>query len=197
MLKLVYHTAVFGPIDLEYDRPLIRVGSSEDNELVLRHSSIDPHHCLLLFRGEKVLCLPPSHNPPPPSELSHLTGNELGFGDVLKIGELEFSLAHSPNTVSLPEVPGSMNDVVEDPEIGSQPHYYCAHCRISIRHPDVKHVGLVGHGKRNLCPKCSGVLETPFESEKPPPEPKKLIEQKSLRRVIGSYQARLLGRKDS
>ena len=197
MLKLVYHTAVFGPIDLEYDRPLIRVGSSEDNDLVLRHPSIEPHHCLLLFRGEKVLCLPPSHNLPSPSELPDLTGDELGLGEMLKIGELEFSLAHSPNSVSLPEVRSSMHDLVEHSEIEGQPHYYCAHCRTSIRHTDVKRVGLVGHGKRNLCPKCSRLLETSSESEKTPAEPQKPVEQTGLRRVFGSYQARLLGRKDS
>src|SRR5580765_3414598 len=101
MLKLIYHTPVFGPIDLEYDRPIIRVGRGEDNDLVLRHSSVEPHHCFLLFRGEKVLCLPPSEALPSPEEVPHLTGQEFGSGDSLWIGELQFTLDHSSRSVAV------------------------------------------------------------------------------------------------
>ena len=59
MLELIYHSGVFGPIHFEYSGPTVRVGSSEDNDLVLRHPSVELYHCLLVFRGEKVLCLPP------------------------------------------------------------------------------------------------------------------------------------------
>jgi hypothetical protein len=166
VLKLIYHTAVFGSIDLEYHRPVIRVGRSEDNDLVLRHPSVAPHHCLLVFLGEKVLCLPPSQ--PIPADPWSLTGPELGPGDPLLIGDLQFSLVHSSNTVAVPEVhaPGSMGGAREDPaaigteEEASQPRYYCTYCRAFIPDAQVKRMGLLGHAKRNLCPKCSRPLET-------------------------------------
>jgi hypothetical protein len=177
VLKLIYHTAVFGPIDLEYDRPVIRVGRSEDNDLVLRHPSVEPHHCLLVFQGEKVLCLPPSQAIPAQTGLRSLTGLELGPGDPIRIGDLEFSLAHSSRTVAVPEVhsPGSTARAWEgDAATGtgaeaSQRRYYCAHCRAFIQDAAVKRVGLVGHAKRKLCPKCSRLLET--EPEPPEPSP--------------------------
>ena len=166
VLKLIYHTAVFGPIDLEYDRPVIRVGGSEDNDLVLRHPSVEPYHCLLVFRGEKVLCLPPSEDIPSETDLPSLTGPELGAGDPIQIGELQFSLAHSSKTVAVPEAhrqgstPGASEDdaAAGTGEQANQPRYYCAHCRAFIQDAEVKHVGLVGHAKRNLCPKCSRLL---------------------------------------
>jgi hypothetical protein len=177
VLKLIYHTAVFGPIDLEYDRPVIRVGRSEDNDLVLRHPSVQPHHCLLVFRGEKVLCLLPTQAIPAPTDLQSLPGPEFGPGDPLWIGDLQFGLAHSSKTVALPEVhsQGSTAGASQDDattgtgEEANQPRYYCAHCRAFIREAEIKHVGLVGHAKRNLCPKCSHLLETGPEPPKPSP----------------------------
>jgi hypothetical protein len=178
VLKLIYHTAVFGPIDLEYDRPVIRVGSSEDNDLVLRHPSVEPHHCLLVFWGEKVLCLPPSQVIPSQTDLLSLTGPELGPGDPIRIGDLQFSVAHSSKTVAVPEVhnQGSTAEASEGDaptvtgeEASHQRRYYCAHCRAFIQDAEVKRVGLVGHAKRNLCPKCSRLLETEPEPQKPSP----------------------------
>ena len=170
MLKLIYHTALFGPINLDYHRPVIRVGRSEDNDLVLRHPSVEPHHCLLVFRGEKVLCLPPSHASPAQTDLPSLTGPELGPGDPLRIGDLQFSLAHSSRTVAVPELHslGSTAGASEG-EAANQRRYYCAHCRAFIQDAEVKHIGLVGHAKRDLCPKCSRVLETEPELPKPSP----------------------------
>ncbi len=163
MLKLIYHTGVFGPIDLEYDRPVIHVGRSEDNDLVLRHPSVEPHHCRLVFRGEKVLLLPPGQVSLSQTELRSLTGPELGPGDPVQIGDLQFSLAHSSKTVAVPEVhsPSSTAGTWEGAagsgtdEEARQRHYYCANCRTFVRDAEVKRVGLVGHAKRNLCPKCS------------------------------------------
>ena len=168
MLKLIYHTAVFGPIDLEYDRPVIRVGRSEDNDLVLRHPSVEPYHCLLAFRDEKILWLPPSQELPTPAELRGLTGPELGHGEQLWIGELQFSLAHSSKTVALPEVQ-SQGAMAGASAGAAGPRYYCMHCRAFVLEAEVKRVGLVGHAKRNLCPKCSRPLETELEPQKPPP----------------------------
>ena len=174
MLKLIYHTVVFGPIDLEFDGPVIRVGRSEDNDLVLRHPSIEPYHCLLVFRGEKVLCLPPSQDVPAQTELRHLTGPEFGIGDSLQIGDLRFSLAHSPRTVGVPGIdsPGSLTgdsecDTAFRRDVELRPGgYYCAHCRRWIPDAEVKRVGLVGRAKRDLCPKCSRPLETRPERAK-------------------------------
>ena len=168
VLKLIYHTGVFGPIDLEYDRHVIRVGRSEDNDLVLRHPSVEPHHCLLVFREEKVLCLPASQIVTPRTDLRSLMGPEFGPGDPMTIGDLQFSLAHSSKTVAVPEVrsqgatTGAWKSEAAIGTAGeaSQPRYYCAHCQAFIPDTQVKRVGLMGHAKRNLCPKCSHLLET-------------------------------------
>ena len=178
MLKLIYHTAVFGPIDLEYDRPVIRAGCSEDNDLVLRHPSVAPHHCVLVFRGEKLLCLPPNQAIPPQADLWSLTGPELGPGDPLMIGDLQFSLAHSSNTVAVPAVraAGATSGASEgDAPVGAgeeagQPRYYCAHCRAFIPDAQVKRVGLLGHARRNLCPKCSRPLDVELGTQQLSPD---------------------------
>ena len=166
VLKLVYNNLVFGPIDLEYERPIIRVGRSEDNDLILRHPSVEPYHCLLVFRGERVLWLPPSEPLPSLEDLPGMTGPEYRPGDIVSIGELTFSLAHSAKTVALPELCAVRTSarVAETAEPIStaetnQPQYYCPHCRTFIESSGVKRVGLVGHTKRNLCPKCSRLLE--------------------------------------
>jgi hypothetical protein len=185
VLKLIYHTAVFGPIDLEYDRPVIRVGRSEDNDLVLRDPSVEPHHCLLVFRGEQVLCLPPSQANLAQTDLRSLTGPELGPGDSLRIGELQFSLEHSSRTVALPEThskdsiagASQRNAPTGAGEEAGEGRFYCAHCRAFIRGAEVKRVGLVGHAKRNLCPKCSDLLEPETKPQKPPPNHNKGFRQ--------------------
>ena len=103
MLKLIYHTGVFGPIDLEYRKPIVRVGSSEDNDLVLRHPSVKPFHGLLVFRGERVLLMPPSKELPLETDLLDVTATEYGAGEQLLIGDLQFSLAYSSTSVALPD----------------------------------------------------------------------------------------------
>lgn len=129
MLKLIYHNAVFGPIDLEFERPLIRVGRSEDNDLVLRHPSVEEHHCVLVFRDEKLVwlsaneagmnngtpTLSPSTEPVRPpgargktseqvADLSSLAGPEFGAGDQLQIGELLFNVERSSKAVAIPAI---------------------------------------------------------------------------------------------
>jgi hypothetical protein len=164
VLKLVFHTAAFGPIDLEYHRQVIRVGRSEDNDLVLRHPSVEPHHCLLVFRGETVLWLPPSQTVPSATDLERLTGREFVLGDSLTIGELQFSLAHSATTVGIPEPhreDSAACSAEAEGSIGaSEPRYYCPRCRAFVARPKARRVGLMGHAKHNLCPKCSCLLKT-------------------------------------
>lgn len=200
MLKLIYHTAVFGPIDLEYDRPVISVGRSEDNDLVLRHPSILPHHCRLVFRGEKLFYLPPHQTIPTPNELQNLTGAEFGPADSLQIGELQFSLASSTRTVALPEQSQSLvTDAAEGSVTGGieegagQRRYYCKYCRTFVPDAEVKRVGLVGHVKRDLCPKCSRPLAPEPEGAEPSLACKKDLPKSRLSRVFGNIQARIGG----
>jgi hypothetical protein len=186
VLKLIYHTAVFGPIDLDYDRPVIRVGRGEDNDLVLRHPSVELHHCLLVFRGEKVLCLSPDDAILPETELENLAGLEYGLGDQIRVGELQFSLAHSARTVAIPEVrtqaAGTATAEGDSASGGSaeagQGRYFCAHCRVFIPNAEVKRVGVVGHAKRCLCPKCSGLLDVEPEPARPLSGSKKWLRHK-------------------
>jgi hypothetical protein len=175
VLELVYHTAVFGPIHFEYSGPVVRVGSSEDNDLVLRHPSVQPHHCLLVFRDEKVLCLPPGSVISSQVDWWELTGPEFSAGDYIQIGELQLSLSHSARSVAIPEAQ-SLNagagavacDLAVEASAGPGPQgYFCTHCRVFIPEAEVNRVGLVGHAKRYLCPKCSSLLD----SEPEPPRP--------------------------
>ena len=175
MLKLVYHTAVFGPIDLEYDQPMIRVGSSEDNDLVLRHPSVEPHHCRLGFRGEKLVFVPPDQDVTSETELWKLPGPEYGAGDRILIGEVEFTLAHSSRSVEIPEAwsRATGTERLVDGNGTIQTRHFCPKCRAFREESEIKRVGLVGHAKRLLCPKCSTLLEeAQTELQKPLPDRK-------------------------
>jgi FHA domain len=167
VLKLIYHTAALGPIELEYSRPVIRVGSSGNNDLVLAHPSVEPHHCQLVFREEKLLCIPASPAIPPEMDLRSLRGPEYGAGEQLRIGEVLFSLAHSARSVAVPTPPRPgleretvkthpPNAVEKTADSGS---YYCPQCQEYYQSAEVRRVGLVGSAKRCLCPKCSRVLD--------------------------------------
>jgi hypothetical protein len=200
VLKLIYHSPVFGSIDFEYDRPLISVGRAEDNNLVLRHESVELHHCFLLFRGEKLICLPRSKVPPAPADLPHVSGRELGSGDSLWIGELQFTLGHSTSSVTLHAVSATEESCefapgkgALEPAVGER-QFYCPQCLTFIPESQVKRVGLVGHAKRNLCPKCSRVLEGESGTEKVQIQAEAQDDKKGLRRVLVSYQTRLLRR---
>jgi hypothetical protein len=172
---------------------VIRVGSSEDNDLVLRDPSVEPHHCLLVFRGDKVLCLPPDPAISADTDLRNLAGPEYGMGEQLTIGELQFNLVHSARTVAIPQVlsqtarsgaPES-EPAVRAGERASRERYFCARCRVFVPNAEVKRVGLVGNAKRHLCPKCSGLLEVELPPTKPPPGRKEW-----LRRVVRNPFAR-------
>jgi hypothetical protein len=196
VLKLSYHTTVFGQIDFEYDRPVIRVGRSSDNDLILDHPSIEPHHCLLVFCNEKVRCMPPNQTIHSQTDLQNYSGAEFGIGDTLRIGELEFKLAHSSRTVDVPMI---HKDSPAVDAVGTQVAlenalYYCTHCRAFIKNADVKRLGLLGHPKREFCPKCSRSLQSTQASL---PETAPSLKHKGLSSMIKSYGSRLLGGKDS
>jgi hypothetical protein len=181
VLKLIYASSVFGPIDLEYDQPVIRVGNSEENDLVLMHPSIAPYHCTLVFRGETVLCLLPDVAIDSETELRNLAGPEFGAGDTLSIGDLQFTLAHSSRTVAVPERQNQDSKLVASDNGAatrtgkepSQPRYYCTLCRAFVQPAEVKRVGLVGQAKHCLCPKCSRELEIRVDPEMAPSGHKK------------------------
>ncbi len=164
VLKLIYPNAVFGPIELEYTGPLIRVGRSEDNDLVLRHPSVQAHHCILVFRGEKLVWLAPDEPVSAESDLRNVAGPEFGAGDPLQIGDLLFTLARSSQAVAIPAVQLSASNAAALVNLAardqaSQKRYFCPHCRGVYQKAELKQVGLVGHAKRWLCPKCSHVFE--------------------------------------
>jgi hypothetical protein len=194
VLKLIYHTGVFGPIDLEYDGPVIRVGRSEDNDLVLRHPSVEPYHCLLVFRGEKLLCFPPESEITAETDLGRLPGPEYGAGTQIEIGDLLFTLAHSARSVAIPEVRhqdatdgAAEGDLTNGASDGTRPRrYFCAHCRVFIPAGEVKRLGLVSHAKRHLCPKCSTVLDVEPEIPKPAPGLKKWFRRAAPNRTASS-----------
>ncbi len=169
MLELIYHSSVFGPIRLDYYEPVVRVGRSEDNDLVLRHPSVDPHHCLLVFRGEKLLCLPCDDAVFAEADLEALTGPEYGDGEQIQIGEIRFNLAHSTQTVAIPEVhrPEARPGAATAREGPGQRRFYCVRCRVFVPQREIRRLGLVGHAKRYLCPKCSSLLELEPEPSKP------------------------------
>jgi hypothetical protein len=176
VLKLIYHTAALGPIELEYDQPVIRVGSSRNNDLVLDHPSVEPCHCQLVFREEKLLCIPSSQAISPGTDLQSLRGPEYGAGELLRIGELQFSLAHSARSVAIPAIPRpelERETVITNPPnnadgTADSGSYYCPQCRAYFHSTEVNRIGLVGGAKRCLCPKCSRILDVESGPRKAP-----------------------------
>jgi hypothetical protein len=175
VLKLIYQSVTFGLIDLEYTQAMVRVGSSEDNDLVLRHPSIKPYHCQLVFQCESVFCLPPTQGAPSPADFANPMGPKFGAGDRILIGDLQFRFEHSSRTVAVPPmrlaVASGNGPVTQAPEAEKQPGYFCRHCRLFIRDNQVKRLGLIGHAKKDLCPKCSRPLEPGLECEQISPKP--------------------------
>ncbi len=162
MLKLVYHTHVLGPIELEFDKALIRVGSGEDNDLVIPHPSVRPHHCVLVFDEDALFYLAPGQEASWHDARQPLAPSEFRLGDTLRIGDVQFSLQYSSQTVALPKPfvagPGSLaSSMVSSAPSDGRPEdqpYYCPHCRAFLGEAQLKRVGLVGHAKHKLCPKC-------------------------------------------
>ena len=190
MLELIYHTSPFGPIHLTYNGPAIRVGRSEDNDLVVRHPSVESYHCLLVFRNEKVICLPPDHALPSESELADLAGQEFSAGDHIQIGELQFSLEHSARTVAIPLLHAQEPGNGTAGAIGGkgQRRFFCPRCRVFILPKDVKHLGLVGRAKRDLCPRCSSLLVLEPEPPRPLSGIKKWL-RRAMLKLTGSASA--------
>ena len=70
----------------------------------------------------------------------------------------------------------------------TQRRFFCAHCRVFIPHAEIKRLGLVGHAKHYLCPKCSSVLELETEPSKPLSGIRKLL-RRAARKLTASTPA--------
>lgn len=168
MLRLVYHTDLFGALYLEYNQPLVRVGSSSDNDLVLLHPSVSPHHCSLLFEEDSVRVLPADFQLRPEGLPPGLEVPCYVEGDTLPIGEVPLLVEHSPNTVALPCPRAETVDTGLTPDgywradAGQAPpraRWLCRACAIRLEDRQITRIGLEKSRKHFLCPKCSHELE--------------------------------------
>ena len=101
MLRLVYHTKVFGPLNFEFSRPLVRIGSAKDNHLVLLHPSVEPYHCALAWEEESFALLPPNAEETTPLD----DAPRYAPGDTLVVGEVSLCVERSPNSIAVPPPP--------------------------------------------------------------------------------------------
>lgn len=159
MLRLVYHTTVFGPLNLEYPGPRVRVGSCRDNDLVLPHPSVRPYHCTLLLTEDTVTVLPPDAGEARPPDAPCY-----GPGDRLQIGELLLSIEHSPNTVAVPPpkaealLPGRNHRGFWRADYKAVPdaaRWLCSRCQLRFEDRQIRALGIEGGRKHILCPQCS------------------------------------------
>ncbi len=163
MVKLVYHTLTLGPIGLDYDRPVIRVGSDPANDLVLPHPSVRPRHCQIELQEDRARSLPPDNVLTSDTATTGTEDREYFVGDQLTVGELLFEIQHSTKTVAIPRLASD-----EEPEfLGNGPLYYCEHCRRSYPASALTRIGLVARPKHLLCPKCSHELVPPSSGAAP------------------------------
>lgn len=149
MVKFVYHTAALGPISLEFDKTLITVGSAPDNDLVLPHPSVRPHHCQVELREDSAVL----HAPADGSSAS-ASPTECPVGGTLLIGEVVLEVQHSTSkTVAVPhESLRPAADLADDPT--GKP-FFCEHCRKYFTLESLTRIGLEGGRKHVLCPRCS------------------------------------------
>lgn len=201
MLRLVYHTNVFGALHFEYSQPHVRVGSCRDNDLVLLHPSVEPYHCTLALAEDSLAVLPPNVTDEPADDAPRY-----GPGDELVIGALTLRVERSPNTIAVPP-----------PKVETQPagrthrgywkadyeavpeaaRWLCAHCQLRFEDRQIHALGLEGRSKHIFCPQCSAELAllTP-----PPPELHGLLGALNsgwlkLRRALGLPQPQRRRRK--
>ena len=189
MVRLVYHSHIFGPISLEYQQPVVTVGCESGNDLVLPHPSVRPCHCQLVMQEESVILCPLPGEP-----VENLGNNgerrEFFVGDQLVIGEVLFEVRHSSNTVAIPclgasapetapaapngsltaAIASAANAVAPVPamEGSAEGQYYCSNCQAFFSDAIVTRIGLKGRQKHLLCPQCSRPVESAPAPEKPP-----------------------------
>src|SRR4051812_48439945 len=127
MVKLVHHTTDFGSINFEYLRPVITVGSAEDNDLVLPHPSIRPQHCQITLEDEHLIILPPNNSSGPLPEGVPPTGKRHEVGEQFMIGDLVFEVQHSFNTtVAIPKAAITTQSIPKPSPVGKQ--FKCDNC---------------------------------------------------------------------
>lgn len=155
MVKLVYRTADFGDINLEYLKPRITLGSSRDCDLVLLHPEIRPIHCEIEFFENGLRLHPAPQDAAVGIVPVDLPVGDFLAGDVLALGSLNFAIELSENTVAIPTgslAPRSQEVSTRAP---GEPLYICPACRLEIPLHEVKTIGLKGHHQHMLCPRCS------------------------------------------
>lgn len=164
MLRLVYHTTVFGPLHFEYAGPRVRIGSCRDNDLVLPHPSVRPYHCTLLLEENALSVLPPDA----PDATAPGETPRYGPGDTLTIGDLTLGIERSPNTiaipppVTLPQLPGRNHKgywLADYETVPDDARWRCGHCQLRFADRQIHAVGIEGGRKHILCPQCSQELE--------------------------------------
>lgn len=178
MLRLVYHTTVFGPLHFEFSKPLVRIGSCRDNDLVLPHSSIKPYHCILLFQEEAIQLLPPEAVQDGELVATASNASSYGAGDVLNVGEVALSVETSDQSVALPDAEARGHVIAPGKtaegywRAGSelapvQARWLCPQCGIRLIDAQLHVMGLVGHRRHLLCPQCSHEVVPAVSDEAP------------------------------
>lgn len=156
MVKLVYRTADFGDINLEYNKPRITLGSSRDCDLVLLHPEVRPVHCEIEFFENGLRLHPAAQDAASGNVPADLPVGDYLVGDVLALGgSLRFAIELSENTVAIPMgslAQRSQETFAREPD---EPLYVCPGCRLEIPLHEVKTIGLKGHQQHMLCPRCS------------------------------------------
>lgn len=162
MLRLVYHTTVFGRLHFEYPRPRVRVGSARDNDLILLHPSVEPHHCTLLLEEDSLAMVPPHAAAEPPADAPRY-----GPGDALVIGDLTLQIERSPNTIAVPApkteqgLPGRTHRGYWKADYEAVPEtarWACERCQLRFEDRQIHALGLTGRSKHIFCPQCSAEL---------------------------------------
>ena len=169
MLRLVYHSPLFGPLHFEYSKAVVRVGSCRDNDLVLLHASVRPYHCVLVFDEASLCLLPPEAVGNDGVLAAAPAGPRYEPGDTLHLGELDLQVERSPNSVAVPQLgvvataqPGQTAEGFWRADFAAVPaeaRWLCGRCGLRLTTPQVHVLGLVGRRKYALCPKCSQTLE--------------------------------------
>jgi hypothetical protein len=163
VLRLVYHTKVFGSLNFEFSCPLVRIGSARDNHLVLLHSSVAPYHCALAWEEESFALLPATADERTPLD----DAPRYGPGDTLVVGEVTLTVERSPNSISVPPpkaeqiAPGRTHRGYWKAAYEAVPEaarWLCTNCQLRFEDRQIHAIGLEGKRKHILCPQCSREL---------------------------------------
>lgn len=147
MVRLVYHTP-FGAINLEYDQPLISVGSAPNNDLVLKHPSVRAYHARVELLDDRLRVHPALGE----GEINPDTALQFGQGEQFLLGEVLLEVQRGANTVAVP-----LQALLPEPMPQDDPNapFFCEHCQRHRHASEITRIGIQGKPKHLLCPKCS------------------------------------------